>query len=88
MKKVFISLLIVAAFAFTACNGGWTSAEKDNFMNSCTGGLKGVIEDDIAKKYCECSLEKLEKKYPTAKEADADSDNIKDVISECTDLLK
>ena len=59
-----------AILALSACKSGWSSAEKDNFLKTCTGAATGSMGAEKAKDYCDCMFPKLEKKYPSAAEAD------------------
>jgi hypothetical protein len=75
MKRIQFALLIAISFVAFSCDnnagpGGnnnttaskWTDVHRDKFMESCTDGAKAL--GDKAKPYCQCTLEKLEKKYP------------------------
>lgn len=79
MKQLLILLLTITLF--TACNnnkgprglngGGWSAAEKQKGLKMCMDEVAGKVNDDLAKKYCSCVLEKAMEKYPTYAAADA-----------------
>ncbi len=75
MKKLIF--ILSAITFFIACNdnktggimgGGWSASDKEKWMNDCTPGLVSSMSEDVAKKYCNCVLEQLEKKYSNYKE--------------------
>lgn len=48
---------------------GWSVADKEEFMRTCTAELQWRA--DSAKAYCSCMLQKIEIIYPVAADADA-----------------
>ncbi len=73
MRK-FQSLLLIAlvTFLFSCDNNNkekavhtWNEAERSTYLKTCTESAAAL--GDRAKPYCECSLVKLEVKYPEAK---------------------
>jgi hypothetical protein len=49
--------------------GQWTTDERSEFVTSCVNAAKEGIGEEKAKKYCDCMLYKVEKKYPNAADA-------------------
>ncbi len=77
MKKMQSLVLIALTCLVFSCDnkkdggtagGGsksnWTETERNQFVTTCTNSAAAL--GDKAKPYCECSLEKLEKKYPNS----------------------
>lgn len=88
MKKVLLSVAVVAAFSFVSCKKGWNDAEKKAYMDACVDGAKQSLGEKEGEDYCSCTMEKIMAKYPSAKElgeVDADEKNkvIQDVAKEC-----
>ncbi|MBK5272796.1 MAG: hypothetical protein JJE22_17490 [Bacteroidia bacterium] len=71
MKKLLI--FFFASFLFAACNnnggmgGGWSESDQNKFLNDCVAQSGNSAQ---AKQICSCVLEKLQKKYPSARDAD------------------
>ena len=68
MKKItslaLIALTMIAFSCKPKTGSSWTDAERKQFVETCTNSAAAL--GDKAKPYCECSLEKLEKKYPNS----------------------
>jgi hypothetical protein len=77
MKKIILPLLVLILFvsnSFAQEAGepkkkGWPSVERYSFITECIKSAKAGMNEDSAKSYCYCMLEKIEKKYPTIEEA-------------------
>lgn len=88
MKKVLLSVAVLAAFSFVSCKKGWSDAEKKAYMDACVDGAKQTLGDKEGEDYCSCTMEKIMAKYPSAKElSDVSSDEktkvIQEVAKEC-----
>lgn len=68
MKKIILSLFVVAALASCNSGGGWTADQKDKLRKPCVDGLGGAIEEKAAKKYCDCVVDEAVKKYSSYSE--------------------
>jgi hypothetical protein len=71
MKKLWICGAL--ALALGACKSGsnWTQADKDAFVGKCVpeSQRQAGMSESKAKDYCDCMLDKVQKKYPKAQEA-------------------
>lgn len=67
MKKLFVCGAIM--LALSSCKSGWTSAQKDEFIKTCTSAASGSMGEQKAKDYCSCMEPKVEAKYPKAEDA-------------------
>jgi len=69
MRKTLFFLITITSFI--ACNNsnGWTAAQKNDFINSCSQSAAANIGQEKAKAYCTCMQQKLEAKYPNYQEA-------------------
>jgi hypothetical protein len=67
MKRLFVCCAVM--FALSSCGGGWSSAQKDEFVKTCTSAATGGMGEAKAKDYCNCMLPKVEKKYPNPNDA-------------------
>lgn len=72
-----------AILTLSACNSGWSSADKEQFVKDCTAGASSMGAQK-AKDYCECMLPKIQKKYPTVAEAN----KITTADAEMTEMAK
>lgn len=74
MKK--INALLITAMTLWACNneksriGAWTVNDKQKWMDQCLPQMKGILQEDVGRKYCMCILEQMEQKYTGYHEAD------------------
>lgn len=70
MRKLLSLIAIAAIFAslFVSCkNNGWTSAQTNEFISSCTQSAVGQgMGQEQAKSYCSCMAQKLAVKFPNA----------------------
>ena len=63
MKKTPILLF---ALSLMACNRPWTDQDRRNFLGGCLKGAFLEMDSTKAKSYCNCMLDKIEKRYPDA----------------------
>ena len=66
MKKALFLLFLSAGITLTSCESwkeGWTEEYKTEFIKGCLEGDGRAMADPKA--YCDCTLEKTEKRYPT-----------------------
>jgi hypothetical protein len=66
MKKAFFFLSLFAGVGLTSCDSwkeGWTEEYRMEFKRSCLDGDGRASANPEA--YCDCVLEKTEKRYPT-----------------------
>ncbi|MFZ5552649.1 MAG: hypothetical protein ACOZCO_06010 [Bacteroidota bacterium] len=75
MKKVFLSVAVVAAFALASCGGGASGDAKK--LCDC---MKGAVKDMSKMDECMKQAEEMEKKYKG--NADAEKE-IEKVMDEC-----
>jgi len=84
MKRT-IYFTLALGFLLISCNPqGWSEETKNEFVSSCEssfissfetsmGENIGMIDQEelkkVAKRYCNCSIEKIESKYETSEEA-------------------
>lgn len=70
--------------------GAWPSTYVNQFVNSCVSqAVGGGMSSSIAKSYCSCMQQKLEKLYPDPADAgsvDMDSPSMKRMIKDCLDF--
>lgn len=50
---------------------GWDQGNRTAFMDRCVNDSKGQMDEDKARNYCSCMLEKIEARYPVADSASA-----------------
>ncbi|MCW3122716.1 MAG: hypothetical protein JWQ38_2208 [Flavipsychrobacter sp.] len=68
MKKGILFLLLV--LCFTSCKHTWDSEDIAAFKEACMDDAKKwASSPEVAKTYCDCVFEQVEKKYP--RESDA-----------------
>lgn len=48
---------------------GWSNAEQKEFMDKCTEGTVSSMGQEKGEEYCSCMLDKLQKRYPKANDA-------------------
>ncbi len=60
---------VASMLIITACKNGWSVAERNDFINTCTNAAAANMGQDKAKAYCTCMQQKLEAKYPNSQEA-------------------
>ena len=63
-----ILLLTGLVFLFS-CSRPWTESDKQNFMGGCMSGALKNMDQEKAKDYCSCMLQKVQKRYPNANDA-------------------
>ncbi len=66
MKKAILFLSLSAGIALASCESwkeGWTEEYRTEFKKSCLEGDGRAAADPAA--YCDCALEKTEKRYAT-----------------------
>jgi len=73
MKKMILALCIISLIS--SCErsrkGHWTDSDKNKFNNECQKELRSVIDDkSIRKRFCDCTLEKVEDKYDSYNDLD------------------
>lgn len=66
MKWIFLPALGVL---FASCDRPWTQSDKQNFLGGCMSGALKDMGAAKASDYCNCMLEKVQKKYPDAADA-------------------
>ena len=49
--------------------GSWAPKDRSDFVSECVKAAKSGLGEDGARKYCECMLYKIEKKYPNPNDA-------------------
>ena len=57
-------LTAVISMLFASCNNPWTGKDKEEFYGGCVKGALKDMTEDKAKSYCNCMLEKVQKRYP------------------------
>ena len=68
MKKILLLLLCIVAMG--SCKNTWDQEAKDMYTESCMDDAnRWAKSPELAKKYCNCMLEKIIKKYPDVNEA-------------------
>jgi hypothetical protein len=80
MKKTFglvLTLALVAVFATSCKSGKWSDAEKSAFVDNCIPGASENPDID-AEGYCNCMLDKVMDKYPSA--ADVEDMSISEMM--------
>jgi hypothetical protein len=84
MKKVIYSVVAIALISFASCKSGWSDAEKKTYMDACEGKAAEALGAEKAKEYCACTQEKMEAKYPNAKDVEKiTADEITKMAEEC-----
>ena len=66
MKKILSVLFLLAGIGLTSCESwkeGWTEEYRTEFTKTCLDGDGRTAADPKA--YCDCALEKTEKRYST-----------------------
>jgi hypothetical protein len=53
-----------ACFAQISVTRSWGEIERNLFINECMNGTNKTMEQENARSYCTCLLEKLEKQFP------------------------
>jgi hypothetical protein len=64
-----ILTLVASMFIISACKNGWSVAERNDFINTCTQAAAVNMGQAKAKSYCTCMQQKLEAKYPNSQNA-------------------
>jgi uncharacterized membrane protein len=65
MKPAVYLLFLV----LLSCNHPWTQDDKQNFLGGCMKGALKDMDEEKARAYCSCMLQKVQKKYPNAADA-------------------
>ena len=68
MRKAFL-FIALTSLIFSCKNKGWSVAERNQFITTCTNGAAMSMGQDKAKDYCSCMAQKLEAKYPNYTDA-------------------
>ena len=65
MKKILLSALLVLPFTLSAQEKQDEKAFKKSYIDACVNSATedGTISEKLAKEYCNCTLERLLKKY-------------------------
>jgi hypothetical protein len=65
-----IAIIVISTLVFFSCKNAaskkWSEADRTQFMNSCVTNATTALGDGAAREYCNCMLEKIEKKYPNS----------------------
>src|SRR5437868_4221131 len=65
-------------------NGRWSSANEDEFVNTCVTKATPNVGEARAKEYCNCMLGKLEKTYPDYRDANTKTlAEIQPLVDQC-----
>jgi len=87
-KSFFILTMFISMLFFNSCNssekGKWSDADKEKFEKE----MEKVDLSSLGKnkeKFLECYLEKVQAKYASFTEADADVEGCKALAKECSD---
>ena len=68
IKRIFV--IIFSVLIINSCsNGGWSRADKTEFIDNCVVGATGSMTKSEAKKYCNCVLDELMDDYDTPEDA-------------------
>ena len=66
MKKVLfagLGILLISLISITGPSS-WTKEMRKAYMNSCVDSASKDMSKKLAKKYCLCTLKKIESLYP------------------------
>lgn len=74
MRQLLILVFTAILFANCNSNKGWSAADKQKGLKGCMDEVEGKVDNDVAKKYCNCALEKAMAKYPTYAAAEKGTD--------------
>lgn len=67
----------------------WTAKDRTDFLKECVDAARASLGEDKAKRYCACSLYKIERKYPDPSQAAEITEEVmaspdfKKMIQEC-----
>lgn len=64
MKILTIILFIFISSSIYGQNHKWEKEEVKAYMDACVESAKETIGEQEAYNYCDCTLRKVEKKYP------------------------
>lgn len=70
MADTLMDMPEVRKMATECVQGTWSGEDRETFLAKCIDKAKGKVEEQKAWIYCECMLFKVEKIFPTLKEAD------------------
>jgi hypothetical protein len=59
-------LLLLILFSLGSCKRPWTQKDRDDFTGGCMNGALKEMEQAKARSYCNCMLEKVQRRYPDA----------------------
>jgi hypothetical protein len=72
--KQWVCCIFIVSVLFAACTGSarkkWSPQEQETFIKTCVANVTESMGLEEANFYCECMMEKVEKKYPDARDAD------------------
>ncbi len=69
MTKILMPLAICCLMFTASCKEGWTSENKRQYKEGCMESAMSSFQDSAkAKSFCDCTMEKIEAKYPTISE--------------------
>lgn len=95
MKKSILSLAVImtAALSISSCGGKekeeekkavWSEGERKIYLESCEKSAANSLGAEKAKEYCNCTLEKMEAKYPDSKDVSkVTAEEINQMAEEC-----
>jgi len=67
MNKWIIPLILLPALCLLfSCKNAWTQEDKDSFTGGCINGARKDMSMEKAQAYCDCMLQKLQKRFPDA----------------------
>ncbi len=84
MKKGISYLVAIVMFA--GCKEGWTSENKDQYLQACHDSPNASgMSDAQRKSYCQCSLDEVTKHYSNVEEVliNKDSSAVNSALGRC-----
>jgi hypothetical protein len=86
MRKLIAALFLATPLAACgqASNEQFDKQFGDNFRTSCSSTAANAgVPGDIAGKVCDCSLSKVNEKYPGAEKLALSGDDVMPILTEC-----
>ncbi len=66
--KLLLTILS-ATVIISSCTGGWSDAQRKQFVKECADAAAAGMGQEQANSYCSCMVQKLEAKYPNYTDA-------------------
>lgn len=86
MKRIYLPL-VAMSFLISCSDSGWSADEEKTFMGQCVSSAEKRSNNELARNYCDCMLQKLKKSYSSYEKANlsltTDKDKMQKMALDC-----